>query len=291
MARRIPSWLKSDLPAGPALKRVAVTVSSLRLNTICFEARCPNKGECFEKGSVTFLLLGRNCTRHCGFCNVSSARPECPDTGEPERVRQACSALGLDHVILTSVTRDDLPDGGAGHFAECVCLIKQASGGPTVEVLIPDFGGNLGSVEKVTSSGVDVVGHNMETVERLYPVARDRAGYGRSLALLEHVKSGSPGVIVKSGLMLGLGESHEEVKSTLKDLANAGCDIVVIGQYMRPSMAHLPVKEYIDPAVFSDLELYVRELGLVGVCGPRARSSYLAKAAYNAARLRRQKCA
>ena len=273
------------------MKRVAATVSSLRLNTICFEARCPNKGECFEEGSVTFLLLGRNCTRHCGFCNVSAARPERPDAEEPERIRQACNVLGLDHVILTSVTRDDLPDGGAADFAECVRLIKETSGGPTVEVLIPDFGGDSRSVELVAAAGVDVLGHNLETVERLYPVARDRACYGRSLAVLKHVRSTFPSMIVKSGLMLGLGETIEEVKSALNDLASAGCDIVVIGQYMRPSLAHLPVQEYVDPAVFGELELYVGELGLVPVCGPRARSSYLAKAAYNAAKLRRQKCA
>jgi lipoic acid synthetase len=291
MARRIPSWLKSDLPGGDSLRRVATTVSSLRLNTICFEARCPNKGDCFKRGSVTFLLLGRNCTRHCGFCNVTAARPERPDVGEPERIRQACLALGLDHVILTSVTRDDLPDGGAGHFTECVRLIKETSDGPTVEVLIPDFGGDLESVELVAAAGVDVLGHNLETIERLYPVVRDRAGYSRSLGILEHVRSGFPGMVVKSGLMLGLGEGIKEVKSTLRDLADAGCDIVVIGQYMRPSLAHLPVQEYIDPAVFDELDLHVRELGLVAVCGPRARSSYLAKAAYDAARLRRQKCA
>jgi lipoic acid synthetase len=289
MARRIPSWLKSDLPGGQSLKKVAATVSSLNLNTICFEARCPNKDDCFKKGAVTFLILGRNCSRHCGFCNVGAAPPERPDGEEPERVRQACTLLELAYVILTSVTRDDLPDGGADHFAECVRLIKEGGEGPMVEVLIPDFGGNLESVERVASTGVDVLGHNLETVKRLYTTVREGADYGRSLGILDHVKSGFPDVVVKSGLMLGLGEENEEVKSTLKDLADAGCDIVVIGQYMRPSMAHLPVKEYIDPEVFDDLENYARELGLVGVCGPRARSSYLAKAAYDAARLRRHK--
>jgi lipoic acid synthetase len=289
MARRIPSWLKSDLPGGQSLKKVAATVSSLSLNTICFEARCPNKADCFKGGSVTFLILGRNCSRHCGFCNVVAAPPERPDGDEPERVRQACSLLELDHVILTSVTRDDLPDGGADHFEKCVRLIKQGEDSPTVEVLIPDFGGDFGSVERVAKAGVDVLGHNLETVERLYTTARDKADYGRSLGIVDHVKSRFPDVVVKSGLMLGLGEESEEVKSTLKDLADAGCDIVVVGQYMRPSMAHLPVQEYLEPEVFDEIEDYVHELGLVGVCGPRARSSYLAKEAYDAARLRRQK--
>ncbi|MFH1312249.1 MAG: lipoyl synthase [Candidatus Eisenbacteria bacterium] len=289
MAGRIPSWLKSDLPGGQSLKKVAAVVSSMKLNTICFEARCPNKAECFKGGSITFLILGRNCSRHCGFCNVVAALPERLDGGEPERVKQACSLLGLDYVILTSVTRDDLPDGGSDHFAKCVRLIKEDGDSPTVEVLIPDFGGSLESVERVASAGVDVLGHNLETVERLYTTVRDEAGYGRSLGILDHVKSRFPGLVVKSGLMLGLGEESEEVKSTLKDLADAGCDIVVVGQYMRPSMTHLPVQEYIDPAVFDELKDYARELGLVGVCGPKARSSYLAKAAYNAARLRRQK--
>jgi lipoic acid synthetase len=291
LPKSIPDWLKSDLPDTSALGNVVGTISSLRLNTICFEARCPNKPECFSRSSVTFLLLGRFCSRRCAFCNVEGAKPEPVDPDEPRRIREACVKLGLDHVILTSVTRDDLEDGGSSHFAGCVRALKRDGYRPSVEVLVPDFGGDLDAVERVVVEGPDVFGHNVETVERLYPVVRDRASYTRTLGILEHVSSNRTSSITKSGLMLGLGESPKEVKSTLRDLSGAGCRIVSVGQYMRPSKKHLPVAEYVHPDVFDEVALYARELGLTAVCGPRVRSSYQARATFHEARSRRQKCA
>jgi len=291
LAQHIPKWLKTGLPDAGALGRVIPTVSSLDLNTICLEARCPNKQECFEAGSVTFLILGRHCTRSCRFCNVTGAAPLPVDPGEPERVLEACRRLELDHVVITSVTRDDLPDGGAGQFRRTIELLHAPSGDVSVEVLVPDFDGNDTAVDTVAAAGPDVFAHNLETVERLYSSARERADYARSLGILSRVRSGYRGVIVKSGLILGIGETLDEVKSTLKDLARAGCEIVTVGQYMRPSRAHMPVVEYLEPPVFEDLESYARELGLVAVCGPRVRSSYKSKAAFREAKLRRRKCA
>jgi lipoic acid synthetase len=194
-------------------------------------------------------------------------------------------------VVITSVTRDDLPDGGAAQFRRCVELLRGHPGSLSVEVLVPDFGGSPAAVETVAGAGPDVFAHNLETVERLYPSARARADYGRSLDILTRVRSGHPDVIVKSGLILGIGEALDEIKSTLKDLARAGCEVLTVGQYMRPSGAHMPVVEYLEPAVFEDLECYARELGLVAVCGPRVRSSYQSKAAFREAKLRRRKCA
>jgi lipoic acid synthetase len=261
LANRIPDWLKSDLPDTSVLGNVTGVISRLRLNTICFEARCPNKPECFGRSSVTFLLLGRHCTRRCSFCNVEGKAPEPVDHDEPRRVREACLALGLKHVILTSVTRDDMEDGGASHFAGVIRALR------------------------------DVFAHNVETVERLYPVARDRADYSRTMRILEHVSSKYTGMITKSGLMLGLGETREEVNRTLKDLSEAGCEVVTVGQYMQPSTRHLPVKEYIHPHVFDEVALRARDLGLTAVCGPRVRSSYRAEATFHEARLRRLTCA
>ncbi len=291
MAQHIPKWLKTGLPDAGALGRIIPVVSSLDLNTICFEARCPNKHECFASGSLAFLILGRHCTRSCMFCNVTGAVPQPVDPGEPERILEACRRLKLDHVVITSVTRDDLPDGGAAQFRRCIELFRVDSEGPSVEVLVPDFGGNAAAVETVAGARPDVLAHNLETVERLYPSARGRADYGRSLSILMRVRSGYPDVIVKSGLILGIGETVDEVKSALEDLARAGCEVVTVGQYMRPSRAHMPVVEYLEPAVFEDLECYARELGLVAVCGPRVRSSYQSKAAFREAKLRRRKCA
>ncbi len=194
-------------------------------------------------------------------------------------------------MVITSVTRDDLPDGGAGQFRRAIELLHAPSGDVSVEVLVPDFDGNDTAVDTVAAAGPDVFAHNLETVQRLYSSARERADYARSLGILSRVRSGYRGVIVKSGLILGIGETLDEVKSTLKDLARAGCEIVTVGQYMRPSRAHMPVVEYLEPAVFEDLESYARELGLVAVCGPRVRSSYKSKAAFREAKLRRRKCA
>jgi lipoic acid synthetase len=296
LAQQIPKWLRTGLPDAVTLGRVLPTVSSLDLNTICIEARCPNKQECFGVGSVTFLILGRHCTRFCRFCNVTGAAPQPLDPGEPERVLEACRRLELDHVVVTSVTRDDLPDGGAGQFARTIELLHEDDGNFSVEVLVPDFEGDDTAVETVAAAGPDVAGpdvfaHNLETVERLYASARDRADYSRSLGILSRVRSGHREVIVKSGLILGIGETLDEVKSTCRDLACAGCEVVTVGQYMRPSMAHMPVTEYLAPSLFEEIESYARELGLVAVCGPRVRSSYKSKAAFREAKIRRRKCA
>jgi lipoic acid synthetase len=291
LPKSIPDWLKSDLPDTSVLGNVTGVISRLRLNTICFEARCPNKSECFAGSSVTFLLLGRHCTRRCTFCNVEGRAPDPVDHDEPRRVREACLTLGLKHVILTSVTRDDLADGGAAHFVRAIRALREDSYKPSVEVLVPDFCGDLASVDLVAGEGPDVFAHNVETVERLYPRVRDRADYTRTLGILEHVSSTYAGTTTKSGLMLGLGETREEVKHTLRDLSEAGCRVVTVGQYMQPSAKHLPVKEYIHPHVFDEIALYARDLGLTAVCGPRVRSSYRAEATFHEARLRRQPCA
>jgi lipoic acid synthetase len=265
-------------------------VAAAGLNTICFEARCPNKRECFRERSVSFLLLGRNCTRHCRFCNVSSAPPEDVNAAEPAALERACANLGMRYVVLTSVTRDDLEDGGAAHFASCVRAIKRLETAPVVEVLAPDFGGLRDSVVKVARSGAEVFSHNIETVARLFPLVRDGACYVRSMNILNMVRETVPGVIVKSGLMLGLGESIEEVKKTIRDLRDAGCMIVTMGQYMQPSREHHDVDRYYAPEEFEELGQYAEGLGLTAVAGPRVRSSYLANGAYEQASLRRQRC-
>ena len=291
MAGRIPEWLKTDLPDLEALAPIQRSVARAGLNTICVEGRCPNKKHCFGAGSVSFLLLGRHCTRHCAFCNVSGELPERVDHGEPAKLKRACRELGMKYVVLTSVTRDDLADGGAGHFARCVAAIQQLESPPVIEVLVPDFGGRPESVRDVAGSGAEVFAHNVETVARLVPVIRDAACYKRSLGIIEMVSNEFPEIVVKSGLMVGLGETVEEVKHTLRDLRDAGCMIVSIGQYMRPSRRHHAVDRYYAPEVFTELGRYAEELGLVAVAGPRVRSSYLAGEAYQEANLRRRRCA
>jgi len=288
---RIPDWLKSGIPDTDSLISVTHTVSELGLNTICFEARCPNKRQCMSERVVTFLIMGRNCTRRCGFCNVAGASPEPIERDEPLRLGAAVSALGIEHVIITSVTRDDLADGGASHYKACVRALRQLGRPLTVEVLTPDFLGDRGAIELVAASGIDVFAHNIETTERLYGIIRDRADYQRSLDVLRSVRRSSETMVIKSGLMLGIGETLEEVKATVRHLREAGSDIVTIGQYMRPSRMHMPVMEYIHPAVFDGMADYARGLGLVAVSGPLVRSSFRARAAFQEAKVRRQRCA
>jgi lipoic acid synthetase len=291
LAGRIPGWLKTDLPDLYALEPVLKTVTGAGLNAVCFEARCPNKKDCFAGRSVSFLLMGKNCTRRCTFCNVSGAPPQEVDTEEPEKLKRACAVLGMEYVVLTSVTRDDLEDGGAGHFALCVRAVKELKRAPVVEALTPDFGGMRGPVETVARSGAEVFAHNIETVERLFPVIRDRGCYSRSLGVLNMVRGGFPDVTVKSGLMVGLGETLEEVKRTIGDISDAGCTIVTVGQYMRPSGEHQRVERYYAPGEFEEIGRYAEGLGLVAVTGPRVRSSYLASVAYLEANQRRRRCA
>jgi lipoic acid synthetase len=289
--RRIPEWLKSGLPDAYGLSRITSRLSALGLHAVCFEAACPNKRDCFADGEVTFLVLGKHCTRRCRFCNVGGESPLIPDAGEPDRLKLAVAELGLKHVVITSVTRDDLEDYGAGHFAACVRAAKSVCPVPSVEVLTPDFCGSLSALRTVGDCSPDVFGHNLETVERLTPAVRDRACYRRSLGVLEWVRNHVPGTVVKSGILLGLGEAPSEAEAALEDLASAGCDVVTVGQYMQPSRRHAPVHRYVDPAVFDQLAAHAYRLGMVPVCGPRVRSSFHARRAFEEAKRRRETCA
>jgi lipoic acid synthetase len=252
------------------------TVRGLGLHTVCQEARCPNIGECWGHKTATFMLLGDTCTRNCGFCAVTHGRPLPVDPAEPVRVAAAVARLGLRHVVVTSVNRDDLPDGGAGHFAATARAIKHLLPTCRVEVLVPDFLGNLDAVVTVAASPVDVLNHNLETVPRLYKRARAGARYERSLALLRTARERAPeAVVTKAGLMLGLGETRDELLSVFRDLRLVACDVLTLGQYLRPSAEHLPVERYVPPEEFAELRDRALELGFRHVeSGPLVRSSY-----------------
>jgi lipoic acid synthetase len=254
-----------------------LTESSLA--TVCQEARCPNLAECFARGTATFLILGDTCSRGCRFCAVKQGSPAPPDPEEPGRVAGAAACLGLRHVVITSVTRDDLPDGGAAHFARAVRAARCRLPAATVEVLIPDFGGSCRALAVVLDAGLDVLSHNVETVPRLYPRVRPAADYQRSIDLLAWARRQAPGLVTKSGLMLGLGERFTEVWQVLADLRRAGCDLVTLGQYLPPTEDHLPVARFLAPAEFAHHEKRARDLGFRGVAaGPLVRSSHRAEA-------------
>jgi len=246
------------------------------LNTVCEGALCPNQGECFSQGTATFLILGRTCTRSCTFCAIpSEERPPAPDPEEPQRIVEAASELGLTHVVVTSVTRDDLEDGGASHFAKTVRALKGTESTIVVEVLIPDFQGSFESLKIVADSGPDIVNHNLETVPRLYPEVRPQADYRRSLHLLKTVKEIDPGRVTKSGLMLGLGEQRDEVLEVMNDLRKISCDLLTLGQYLQPSGRHHPVVRYIPPEEFEDLRCAGEKMGFKAVfSAPLVRSSF-----------------
>lgn len=281
MAGCKPPWLKSPLGFGPRAGTLARTLGGLGLPTVCREARCPNRSRCWSRGTATFLLLGDRCTRRCPFCAVEGGSPDPPSREEPRRVAEAVARLGLRHVVLTSVTRDDLPDGGAAHFAATVAAVRARCPAATVEVLVPDFGGAPGALEAVLAAGPHVLAHNVETVPRLYPSVRPGASYDRSLALLTRARRAGGRLVTKSGLMLGLGEREEEVHRVLRDLRAAGCDVVTLGQYLQPSPAHLPVAEYLPPARFAAYRRLARALGFrAACCGPLVRSSYQAGELY-----------
>ncbi len=273
-----PSWLKRPLvPAGAVLPTV---VRRLGLRTVCEEALCPNRGVCFRRGTATFLLGGALCTRCCAFCAVGGGLPAPLDPGEPERVAAAVAALGLRHAVLTAVARDDLPDGGAGHMAAAVRLVRERSPGTTVEVLVPDYGGDPAALDTVLASGPVVWNHNLETVERLQTLVRPAASYGRSLRVLAHAAAGGR-VVVKSGLMLGLGETEDEVRRTLRHLLDHGCRVLTLGQYLQPSRSHLPVAEYVSPRRFAAWRREALAMGFHAVAaGPLVRSSFGAAALY-----------
>ena len=276
-----PSWLKKRLPIGPEYERVKELIGRDRLHTVCQEARCPNMWECFSQQTATFLIMGSRCTRNCRFCAVAQGPAGPPDPAEPERVAAAARQMGLHYVVITSVTRDDLSDGGAAFFAETIAAIHRQIPSARVEVLIPDFQGNLQALRVVLNARPDVLNHNIETVPRLYATVRPQARYRRSLQLLSRVKTYAPGMPIKSGLMLGLGESSEEIHSTLQDLVAAGCRILTLGQYLQPSKAHLPVKRYVSPAEFENWKDIALEMGFCEVAsGPFVRSSYHAKELY-----------
>jgi lipoic acid synthetase len=274
-----PSWLWRRISAEreEAVRRMEQLLSDLGLHTVCQEALCPNLPECFGQGTATFMILGDVCTRNCRFCAVKKGRPQPPDPEEPERVAEAAVRLHLQHVVVTSVTRDDLPDGGAGHFAATVRAVRRRLPGARVEVLIPDFRGSLAALETVLDAGPDVVNHNVETVPRLYPVIRPQADYRRSLGVLSWVKARSPQTATKSGLMLGLGEQVAEVLQVLYDLREAGCDLLTLGQYLQPTERQSPVARYISPEEFAEYRAKAEAMGFRGVAaGPLVRSSYQA---------------
>lgn len=273
-ARRLPNWLKRPIPAAGGMSFTRSLVDELGLETVCESARCPNRSECWTRRTATFMILGDVCTRPCGFCAVKRGHPEAVFGDEPERLAEACQRLKLKHVVITSVTRDDLPDGGADHFRRCVLAVRKRMTA-TIEVLTPDFDGRGDLVDVVLSSQPEVFNHNLETVARLQQEVRRKSRYDVSLAVLEHVKKRCPQIRTKSGLMLGLGETTEELIETLADLRAIGCDLLTLGQYLQPSSRHLPVVRYVPPEEFDELGRLARSLGFAHVAsGPFVRSSY-----------------
>lgn len=276
---RIPPWLRVKLPSDKGFACTSHLLKDLRLNTVCQSARCPNTWECFSKSVATFLILGRECTRNCAFCNINPGAPQPVDSDEPTRVAEASVRLGLKHIVITSVTRDDLPDGGAEHFAESIRQVRARLPHCTVEVLIPDFRGDAAALRTVLDARPDVLNHNVETAARLYPDIRPQADYGQSLELLRrtvrYAAETGANIPAKSGLMVGLGETDEEIRHTIRDLAEAGCTMITVGQYMRPSLQHPPVRHYMPPEDFDALADYGRSLGVPKMfCAPLVRSSY-----------------
>jgi lipoic acid synthetase len=270
-----PEWLKVRAPGSPAYRQLKQLMGTLHLNTVCEEAHCPNIGECWHHGTATFMILGDVCTRACGYCAVQHGRPAGLDLGEPERVAAAARSMGLRYVVITSVDRDDLKDGGSSIFAETVRLIHGRTPGCRVEVLIPDFKGDEGALHTVLDAGPDILNHNTETVPRLYRMARPGGRYERALELLDRARHHAPSIPTKSGLMVGLGEQWDEVVATLADLRGVGCQILTLGQYLSPSAAHLPVVRYYHPDEFEMLKSIALNMGFGHVeSGPLVRSSY-----------------
>ncbi|MDF1592612.1 MAG: lipoyl synthase [Desulfobacterales bacterium] len=275
-----PAWLRQRLPANAGYETVRTLIKDRHLYTVCQEAQCPNRWECYSKQTATFLILGPGCTRDCRFCAVN-ARPQPPDPSEPTRVAETIAQLKLKYAVITSVTRDDLADGGAGYFAQTISAVRNKTQGILIEVLIPDFGGNTAALQTVIDARPDVINHNIETVSRLYPVVRPQANYRRSLHLLLAVKTYSSCIPTKSGMMLGLGETGDEILQSLQDLRDSSCDILTLGQYLQPTRAHLPVERYITPAEFSRLKSAALQMGFSTVAsGPFVRSSYHAGELY-----------
>ncbi len=273
--RRLPEWFRVPAPGSEGYRALKNLMRGLNLHTVCESARCPNIGECWNSGTATFMILGDVCTRSCGFCAVKTGRPESLDTEEPKRVAEAVQTMGLRHAVVTSVNRDELPDGGARIFAETICAIRRLCRHTKVEVLIPDFQGNWQALRVVIEAAPDILNHNVETVPRLYKTMRPQAKYDRSLALLKRAKAMERGMPTKSGIMVGAGETPTEVRQTIRDIADCKTDILTIGQYLQPSAQHVPVARFYHPDEFLDLKQFALTLGFRHVeSGPLVRSSY-----------------
>jgi len=280
---RKPDWLKRRLPSSEAFNHVRELIEAGRLHTVCQEAKCPNIWECYSHRTATFLIMGERCTRNCRFCSVSAGPPEPLDPGEPGRVAEAVERMGLKYVVVTSVTRDDLPDGGAAHFAATIAAIRRRLPAAEIEVLIPDFQGDAAALATVLAARPNVLNHNIETVPRLYPRVRPQADYRRSLELLRRSGALAPSIPTKSGLMLGLGETPEELRQALLDLREAGCRILTLGQYLQPSPEHLPVEAYVPPEEFDRWREAALKMGFAEVASaPFVRSSYHARESFQA---------
>ena len=273
---RLPEWLRIKLPTSDTFSRTRSLLDELKLHTVCESAKCPNHWECWSKGTATFMIAGDRCTRACGFCAVSTAKPLPLETDEPMRVAEATRRMSLKHVVITAVARDDMGDGGADHFRKTIEAVRQLNPGIVIEVLTPDFLDNDAAIDRVLSATPHIFNHNLETVRRLTPSVRHRATYDRSLRVLNKVKTKlGDGIYTKSGLMLGLGEREDEVLTAMEDLRAAKCDILTLGQYLQPTLKHLPVEEYVTPLKFDELGERARKMGFVHVAsGPMVRSSY-----------------
>lgn len=276
MQRRLPDYLKRPIIDTDKTRTVRKILKTKCLNTVCENARCPNKNECYTKNTATFLIMGNNCTRNCRYCNITCNRPEPLDLQEPKHIAEAVKDLGLKYSVITSVTRDDLPDGGAEHFANCIYEIKKLSPDVKIEILTPDFKGEEKSLDIIIKAHPDVFNHNIETVRNVFKTARPQGNYDISLEVLKYVKDNSD-ILTKSGLMIGLGETFEQIEETLIDLKNVGCDIVTIGQYIQPSKEHLEVSKYYTPDEYEQLKALADKIGIKHhQIGPLVRSSYRA---------------
>ena len=273
---RLPEWLRIKLPTSDSFAHTRALLDELKLHTVCESAKCPNHWECWSKGTATFMIAGDRCTRACGFCAVSTAKPLALEADEPMRVAEATRRMKLRHVVITAVARDDLADGGAGHFQKTIQSVRELNPGIAIEVLVPDFNDSDAAVETVLSAKPDIFNHNLETVRRLTPSVRSRATYDRSLSVLKKVKTRrGDSIYTKSGLMLGLGETEEELFAAMGDLRKANCDILTLGQYLQPSLRHLPVKEFVSPQKFAEYKVRAENFGFMHVAsGPMVRSSY-----------------
>lgn len=281
----LPNWIRARRLQLGELHEVKMRMRAGGLHTVCEEARCPNRSECFARGTATFLINGRVCTRSCSYCSIAHGRPAALDPDEPRQLAEAVLSMGLAHVVITAVDRDDLPDGGASGFVEAIGRLRALERPPTVEVLTPDFRGDMAAVDRIVAAGPEVYNHNVETVPRLYPLVRPQADYRRSLELLRRAGRAAAGPPTKSGLMLGLGETAEELRAALNDLREAGCRILTLGQYLQPSPRHLPVARYVTPEEFAQWRRFALSIGFAeAASGPFVRSSYHAKESFEASK-------